>query len=224
MVNEHCQVAFIMASIHKARERIFPVLQYAIIAPLLMWQCESIIIADCSEFTIIRNARSCETITLNDLDKFWASQINKFDSWFTGLIPKMSAWGPSLCTPHSSPAMETASSTVTLIPSWSNRSSWSWFPLIIASLSDFFQDSGRMLPEGHAKLFWKNSLLIYRAMNTQALLLVLPWISDWDSLKLHSVTPVKFEELDALIHGWGGTPGWTGWSETAVGTGTARSE
>ena len=60
-------------------------------------------------------------------------------------------------------------------------------------------------------------------MNTHALLPVLPWMSDCGSIKLHSVTPVKSEEVDPLIHDGGATPGGTIWLETVVGTVTVRS-
>ena len=48
-------------------------------------------------------------------------------------------------------------------------------------------------------------------------------MSDCDSIKLHSVTPVKSEEVDPLIPDRGATLGGTIWLETVVGTVTVGS-
>ena len=181
IVNKQFQLALIMASSHVARDRMFPLALHAIIAPVLPWQCESISMADWSEFRTKRNARSWQTITINALVELFASWISTFATWFTGLYPKMSNWGPKAHTPHSSPANETASSIVTFTPSWSNRSSWIWFPLIMASLKAARHGSGRMFPFGQGIFLLKQSLPMFKAMKTQALLPVLPWMSDCDS-------------------------------------------
>ena len=39
-----------------------------------------------------------------------------------------------------------------------------------------------------------------RAMKAQALLPVLPWMFDWDSVKVHSTTPPTYEEGLPLIN------------------------
>ena len=55
----------------------------------------------------------------------------------------MSTCYPTLCIPHSLSANETASLTSKSTASFSNRSSWILFPLIIASTSEFLHDLGR---------------------------------------------------------------------------------
>ena len=102
---------------------------------------------------------------------------------------------------------------MTFVASLSNRSSciWFWFPLIIASCRAPFQDSWRRSPVDHVKFHSKLRFPMRKAIKTQALLSVLPWISNWDALKVHSMTQEKYDESDPFVPEWhgstiGGTP------------------
>lgn len=164
-------------------------------APSFQWLWESIIMAELSEFTAKSMARCPVIITQHDFDMlFWASWINTLANWWTGLMSKMSICCPTLCTLHALSANETAPSTSKPTAWWSNWSSWILLPLIVASTKDLLHDLGRQSPLSQSKLPLIHIFPMIRAIKAQALLPVLPWMFDWDSVKVQSTTPAMYEE------------------------------